>query len=589
MTAKKPAADAALAEELLVQVARQARRVPLPVFAVALTTAFMAAGAAPAWALATWLGFVGVVVVARRIVLAALPARTDVALETRLGIAVALSVASGVVHGSGVAFFAVMDDYQRVVQTLLLMALCTGAVATTLGQRPMLVGFVVPALAPLCLAWPLAAGSDAAHWTAAAVAVFIAAFALILIAMGGDNYRTFAESFEMRRQHAAMNERLVEALAQAESASRAKTRFLASASHDLRQPMHTLALFAEALWLRPLDEASRELAAHMRTALTVLSSQLDALLDVSKLDAQIVQPRPQALDLNVMLQRLHRQSLPAAERRGLAMHLRSQAGHWCRTDPMLLERVVRNLIDNALKYTQEGVVLLVLERAGDVHRIRVADTGCGIPAAELPRVFEEFYQVDNAERDRTQGLGLGLSIVSRLCQLLGVRIDIDSEVGRGTTVTLEVAAAAPRAEAFDAMPRPETVSGLDVLVIDDEEAARVGMKTLLEALECRVVAVASAADACRAAAALRPDIVLADLRLRGDDGITAIARLRERCGALPALLLSGDTAPERLRQAQEAGLRMLHKPVALPQLLQAMHEALDTGEGERERGAAAVG
>jgi signal transduction histidine kinase/CheY-like chemotaxis protein len=356
----------------------------------------------------------------------------------------------------------------------------------------------------------------------------------------------------------------------AESASRAKTRFLASASHDLRQPIHTLALFVEALCLQPLNEATRTLAGHMRTATQALSTQLDALLDISKLDAGVVQVNATTLPLDGLMTRLRNEYLPAAQRKGLTLDWVGPAQACVQADPLHLERIVRNLIDNAIKYTDRGGVTASATRQADQWVLCVQDTGCGIAVHDQARVFEEFFQVGNPHRDRTLGMGLGLSIVARLAELQGIAIDLQSGPGLGTTFSLHLTAADQQAQVAEvAQPHHASLVGLHVLVVDDEQSVRLAMQSLLEGLGC-VVHLASGLDGALAAP-FTPGIALVDFRLaEGEDGISAIAQLRRHFPGLPALLISGDVAPERLRQASEAGLALLHKPVPLGKLVDAI-------------------
>ena len=209
------------------------------------------------------------------------------------------------------------------------------------------------------------------------------------------------------------------------------------------------------------------------------------------------------------------------------------------------------------------------------------DTGRGIPAAEQAMVFEEFYQVDNPERDRTKGLGLGLSIVRRLCSLLGIALELRSVEGQGTSVTLKVPVESfgtqtlPQAQPADS----QNFTGLTVLVIDDERSVRMGMRVLLEELGCRFVEASSIEEATREAAACRPDVILADMRLRnGESGIGAISSVVAAIGDTPAVLISGDTAPDRLQEATRAGIKLLHKPVSLPTLQAELGRIID-GKG----------
>jgi CheY-like chemotaxis protein/anti-sigma regulatory factor (Ser/Thr protein kinase) len=240
---------------------------------------------------------------------------------------------------------------------------------------------------------------------------------------------------------------------------------------------------------------------------------------------------------------------------------------------------VRNLVDNAFKYTAAGSVTLSAELRARMAHITVRDTGMGIPEAERERVFEEFYQIGNPERDRVQGLGLGLAIVQRIAQLLGLELTLESEPGRGSTfdVTLPPAAerrASPRAPAARDAAAPPALDGARILVIDDESDVRAGMRTLLEQLGCRVAVCSGYADAERLLAEDGLEdvhVIVSDFRLRAhENGIDTVRRLRERLGDVPALLVSGDTAPERLREAQSSGLPLLHKPVSADKLTEAI-------------------
>jgi signal transduction histidine kinase/ActR/RegA family two-component response regulator len=583
MAAERETAEAlSLPHELLRHYARQVRRVPLPVFIGAALVAAMAWHQVPTFWLASWLALVACVLALRWVVLGRLPGMNQIAVERRLLIAAGLSLLNGVVHGLCVAFLPYMSELQRSVQTLFLLGLCAGAVATTAGYMPVFMAYMLPTLAPLCVMWASSPGDRGSGPT---TAVLIALFALVLLALARDACRLLASSLEIRLQQIDLNRRLRLALDEAEAASRSKTRFLASASHDLRQPMHTLTLFAAALTMRPLDPPTKQIALHMNTALQALASQLDALLDMSRLDAGVVQVRSADVALGQFLRRLCDELAPGAHRKGLALHLAGELDLHCQTDSLLLERVVRNLVDNAIKYTSAGSVTVRMAAAEGGVELRVIDTGCGIPPDEQARVFEEFYQLNNPERDRTRGLGLGLSIVQRLVALLGLRMTLRSTAGEGTEITLVLPQAQPDEPAPTQAPAPmQALGSLRVLVVDDEESVREGMRTLLEAHGCRVTLASGQGEALELARGQRPQIVLADLRLRGgEDGITVIRALRALHPGLPALLVSGDTAPQQMRAAQDAGVRLLHKPVQVELLTRAIRDELDSG---REHGSA---
>ena len=564
-----------LEEELLRTLARQTRRVPIPVFLAAVMIAALAAQKLPVAAWGGWLLMVAVVLVVRRTLLWRLPRMEGYSDQEKLRIAILLNVGMGVVYGLSLLFFPFLPEFERAIQSMILVGLCAGAVATNVGYMPVLLGFLIPTIVPLILLWATSPGVAEPGWVERSTAVLIALCSAILIPLGRDAFRLFRESFEMRMEQAALNRKLQAALEQAEEANRAKTRFLAAASHDLRQPIHTLSLFGAALAMCNLDSRTREISQNINVALQGMASQFDALLDISKLDAGVVRINAAPLEPRRLVERLVREFEPVARAKGLEMSTSCTFDGVVDTDRLLLERIVRNLIDNAIKYTDAGSLPGRLSAAGDDVVIAVADTGRGIPPAEHARVFEEFYQLDNPERDRTRGFGLGLSIVKRLADLLGIRLELESAPGKGTTFRLHLVRMAGDALAL-ARPLVDAtrIKGLHVLVVDDERQVRLGMQTLLEGMGCRVTLVDETPHAVTAARADRPDIVVADFRLRGDDnGIATVRALRQIYSELPAILLSGDTAPDRLREAEAAGIMLLHKPVAVADLAQAIASA----------------
>ncbi|MDH4287875.1 MAG: hybrid sensor histidine kinase/response regulator [Aquincola sp.] len=362
----------------------------------------------------------------------------------------------------------------------------------------------------------------------------------------------------------------------AESANRSKSSFLAAASHDLRQPIHALGLYMSALRQRRLDAPTQDIVERMDRSVAALDSLFNALLDISRMDAGALVPQPRAFDLEPMLRRLGDDFAPEAAERGLRFALRIGAGPRpvaIRSDPLLVERVLRNLIANAVKYTPQGGVLLSCRwRVAGAGRWRVEiwDTGPGIAPEEHERVFEEFYQGGNAERDRRGGLGLGLSIVRRLARLLQLPLALHSQPGRGTRFVVDLPATA---EATESAPRGAIASalhGTTVAVIEDDIEVREAMRLLLRDWGCEVIEGSDADEVLRRAsiAARAPAAVVADLRLRGQrDGITEVAALRQAFGAaLPALLVSGDSAPDRVRLMAASGLPWLSKPVPAARL-----------------------
>lgn len=547
-------------------------------FAGALLIFALAQGAAPAPWPAVWMSGVVVVLVLRFVVLTRLPGMQHIAARNRLRVAALLSGWNGVMHGSAVGFFPYLGEYERFIVFMTLLAFAAGSVSSTAGYRPIFFAYLVPTLVPLSAMWALDPGGIV-DWRDLFVAFLTLLYGLVLVRLSYDAYRLFLESMQIRLEQIELNARLERALEQSRTANAAKTRFLAAASHDLRQPVHALALFCSSLSRRSLDDRTRNIAAHISGAVDTLSMQLDALLDVSKLDAGIVEPHPVEFDLGRLLERLREQFEPLAQEKGLTLTLAYPADAAVRTDEMLLEQVVRNLVGNAVKYTDTGAVTLAATARNGNLVLEVADTGRGIPPEAKPHVFEEFYQVNVPGRGRSQGLGLGLAIAKRLVDLLDIPLQMESSVGHGTTFKLTLRRAAQR-------PRPPLpvsgipdFNGLLALVIDDEPEVLAGMRLLLEDMGCEVAAAENSAEALAAAAAARPDIVISDLRLGGDEtGLDVIGALRARYDGLPAVLLTADTNPEHWREAEEADLVLLHKPIRIDALAAAILESCPSGE-----------
>jgi len=557
-------------EELLRLLARQARRMPIPVFLATTMIAAMAMDYIAHGILVAWLSLVAAVLVLRWYVLGRLPTVDSVPAEKRLYAAVALSALNGVTHGLSLAFFPFLPEFERALQSMLIITFCAGSVATTAGYMPVLLAYLLPTLAPLTILWAASPGVENAGWIHVSTAALSVLMGFIVIALGRDAWRLFRESFAIRVEQVELNRQL-------EAALQAKTRFLAAASHDLRQPIHTLSLFGAALSLRPLDEATRKIVEHVNTALEALTSQLDSLLDISKLDAGVVVVNRTAVNLCSFLERMHKEFEPAARSKGLGLAVDCAPDALVETDPMLLERIARNLLDNAIKYTDVGSVRVVALRSSEGFVLAVEDTGRGIPDSEQERVFDEFVRGENTDRDRTKGLGLGLSIVKRLAGLLHIRLEMVSTPGRGTRfAVLLPAAGAPAKVAVETASLAEPTLAGHVLVIDDEDSVRQGMQKLLEGMGCRATLTDGTKSAVDAARKAQPDVVVADFELRGgDDGIKAVRAIRELYPNVPAILISGHVGADLLRQAEQAGIALLHKPVRIQTLKRAIAGAVE--------------
>ncbi|MBW7850731.1 MAG: PAS domain S-box protein [Rhodospirillales bacterium] len=359
---------------------------------------------------------------------------------------------------------------------------------------------------------------------------------------------------------------------EAERANLAKSKFLAAASHDLRQPVQALFFFTSALAHKLRANPAKQVLDDLERSLDSLNILLDSLLDISKLDAGIVTPKETKFAVASLLERIEADFEPAAAQKNLELRV-VQSSLAIRSDPALLSRIVQNLVANAIRYTQRGKVLVGCRRRGGQLRIEVWDTGIGIPATQLKDVFQEFYQIGNQERDRTQGLGLGLAIVERLARLLGVHIDARSQLDRGSVFAVEV----PLADKRVKQPAPavartaaEVASGRLIMIIDDELSVLRGLRLILEDWGFEVLAASSEDEAMELLNRYQrqPNAIVADYRLRdGRTGTDAIRHIRDLFHApIPSIIITGDTAPERMREAEASGLSILHKPVQPPQL-----------------------
>jgi signal transduction histidine kinase len=382
-------------------------------------------------------------------------------------------------------------------------------------------------------------------------------------ALTGITRRLLHEINERREAESALQE----AKEAAERANLSKTSFLAAASHDLNQPLNAARLFLGALAQEVPAGHCVELAERIDAALETMDHLLTALMDISKLDAGFWQAELADIDLQKLLAALHAEFEPQAEAAGLRLRL-VNTGAVVRTDRHLLERVLRNLIGNAIRYTKSGRILIGCRRRGRAVRIDVIDTGIGIPKDKFRTIFEEFHQLGNNPRRNEKGVGLGLAIVDRVAKLLDAPVDVESQQGKGSRFSITV----PFGCADSVERETEAVQGgqastdfgtCEVLVIDNDPQVLEGMQSLLHSWNCRVLRAGSTADAMEAAVCA-PDIVIADYHLDGGAyGTDAIAAVRKRFGAgIPSLLITSDTSTRLRAELRAAGHVVLTKPLA---------------------------
>ncbi|MEM7653683.1 MAG: ATP-binding protein, partial [Pseudomonadota bacterium] len=363
----------------------------------------------------------------------------------------------------------------------------------------------------------------------------------------------------------------------AEQANIAKTRFLAAASHDLRQPVHAFGLLLTSLSRRVHDDEAKTLIDRMEKSLESLQGMFNALLDMSRLDAGVMTPEVQEFPIDGILRVLENDLAPLAREKGLEFRCR-YSGRYVRSDPMLLERILRNLLSNAIRYTQEGRVFIGARVRDEALRIEVRDSGIGIDAADMQEVFREFHRLGKSVRESRIGLGLGLSIVDRLAQLLGHRLDVQSVVGRGSTFSIEVPLGSMHQQDLGG-EGIETISddallGLQVAVLDDEPLALEGMVQILSDWGCEIHAAGTVQEFVAGLRSsdnlmgLEPDLLIVDFALGfRETGLVAVEEARKLLGhSIPAVVVTGSTDPDSLAEIRGSGHQLLTKPVTAQQL-----------------------
>lgn len=390
---------------------------------------------------------------------------------------------------------------------------------------------------------------------------------------------------ELRARVAEATADLQQAKDAAEHATIAKSHFLAAASHDLRQPLHALGLFVSALAQSRAARQEPELVAHIQSAVDALQNLLDAILDISRLDGGNVVPSIGCFPLSQVLDRLGQDLSLLAAQKGLRLKLRSTR-FWVRSDEKIVERILLNLVGNALRYTRTGGVLVSSRRRRDVLVVEVWDTGAGIPEHAREGIFEEYVQLANPERDRAKGLGLGLAICRRLADLLGIPLGVRSRPGRGSVFWIElpvVPAGLPRelpsteSALSEGVVDPARIRGT-VLVVERDALVRAGMQQAIVSWGGRVLLAADREEAlsrCRESDP-PPDLTICNLRLPGrGSGIELAQELRREYEGMAVLLVSADVSDEAQTAARNAGFALLKQPVPAGRLRAALRHLLE--------------
>ena len=505
-------------------------------------------------------------------------------------------VALAAVAGAGIAIGAVLflpkiPIWDQALFGATLLAIPSAGVAVSQSSRYIVAAYSTAILGPGGAVWCLLYPSQALGGAA-----LIALMLTVLILVAADGEKLLRRSVNIRHERdrlvldleqrnadvrIAMTE-VQSAMAQAEQSAQARARVLAAASHDLRQPLHALSVYSAVLASKPAPELLNEVSGNIDQIVRSLGNLLNGLLDLSRLSSGYYVPEHEAVDLATVVAGVCAEFQHAAAQKSLTL-LQDLQPTRVLGDPVAIGRIARNLLDNAIKYTDQGTLRVTLHTeqssAEPKAVLTVADTGKGIPASEHSRIFEEFYQLDNPGRDRSRGVGLGLAIVQRLCELIGATIGVESAVGEGTSFRVRLPALLGVSAPVD-LPSAEPASapfvGARIYVVDDETDIIRSMQALLGIWG----AAALTADSPRAAERIFehygcPDLMIVDLRLgQHEHGAQLADRLRRQYGLFPVLIITGETASQALRQANESGYTLLQKPIAPEVLRRAIAAAI---------------
>ncbi|VAV88166.1 hypothetical protein MNBD_ALPHA02-1687 [hydrothermal vent metagenome] len=463
--------------------------------------------------------------------------------------------------------------------TVALFGLTSGAVSGLSSFAPTYFVFSIPVMTALAYRH-YSIGGD----VNISISIFCIIFLIINLAFSLILQKSFLQSIRLRFENTDLVKNLRREKDKAISASEAKSSFLAATSHDLRQPLHAMGFFIESLEKLLTSSRQRHLLQKIERTSNNLRSQLNDLLDISKIDAGIIKPHIIPLSLSDIFNSLQRTYSPMANEKNITFNILSVS--WIiKSDAHMIDRVLNNLVSNAIRYTEnDGKILLGCRKRGNELKIEIHDTGIGIPSHLTDNIFTEYYQIDNPERDQNKGLGLGLSIVKGMCDLLGYTIEVHSIIGKGTSfyLTVPLSSRLP-VLAGDAMQQVSKLSVKtgNIILIDDESDTLDAMSHLIGNWGHMVLSFSAEGEALNYLNQhdFIPDMIITDFRLRerrtGTQAITAINSYLNK--DIPAIIITGDTARDRMLQAQESGHVLLHKPI-LPAKLKAVinHTLLET-------------
>jgi two-component system, sensor histidine kinase len=490
------------------------------------------------------------------------------------------TLAGAAISISAILFLPVITVDQRAAVGFLLTGIPAAGVAVSQASRYIIGGYSLGILVPSSLAWGQVYPDQAYGIFGLAVV-----YSIVLMAVAADNEKMVFRSIAIRHERDRVvleleksNAEVREAMAKAEQAAQARARVLAAASHDLRQPLQALSVYSAILAANPTPQTLTEVGHDIDQIVRSLGSLLGGLLDLSRLSTDHYVPEKQVCSFEKIVNGVCNELQAMASDKGLNL-IRDLMPVTLRTDSVALGRIARNLIENAIKYTDVGEITIQTRTTNGQAILTISDTGKGIAQSEHGRIFEEFYQIDNPGRDRSQGVGLGLAIVQRLCELLDAKIELKSEPTKGSRFSISF----PDALDSDAPPHPivpvsreGTLAHTRVFLVDDEADILKSMSRLLSLWRMKVHTADSAVSLDQLFIVNgKPELLIADLRLgKGEHGAALAERLRLQYGDFPVLIITGETASDALREAKDLGYRLLQKPIAAENLQQAIEHCL---------------
>jgi signal transduction histidine kinase len=477
---------------------------------------------------------------------------------------------AGIIWGTmGILYFPMENEIYQTFLLMSLFAMAGGSAVIYSHYLPGYFAYIPMTLIPITIQFFII--GDKFHITLGIVSIL---FLLVLSSFNIRLNRNFKTTLALRFENLALIEQLKEQKTEAERANRAKSKFLAAASHDLRQPLYSLSLFTSVLDESTQDPKTRKIVEQINLSMVALRSLFDALLDISKLDAGAVDAQQVSFPLQPLFEKLANAFDMQASEQGLVIEW-PQRTYQITSEASLLEQILRNYLENAIRYTESGKITVKCEAKDAMITISVSDTGIGIPQEELQNIFTEFHQVGNAQRDRKKGLGLGLAIVDRTARLLGHDVTVASDIGVGSTFSVSIQQResdidSPLTTAKQVVAVADSASSLLIAVVDDEESIREGMLQLLQIWKYEVVVADSAAALMVQLEQItrKPDVLITDFRLANDlTGIDVVTGLKAKYQQdIPTLIVTGDTDKKRIEQMNTGHWQVLHKPVPAAKL-----------------------